>query len=86
LSNNFSHTLTENTTLASPSNAVAGQSGIIHFTQGSSVAYTLAKNAFWEFGLGSSHDISMNTYGVSVMTYVVDPSGFSATCSWVTKS
>jgi len=86
LSNNFSHTLTENTTLASPSNAIAGQSGVIHFTQGSSVAYTLAKNAFWEFGLGSSHDMSMNLSGVSVMTYVIDPSGSSATCSWVSKS
>jgi len=86
LSNNFSHTLTENTTLANPSNSVAGQSGVIHFTQGSSVAYTLAKNAFWQFGLGSNHDMSMNLSGVSVMTYVIDPSGSSATCSWVNKS
>jgi len=86
LSNNFSHVLTENTTLAGPSNAVAGQSGVIHFTQGSSVAYTLAKNAFWQFGLGTSHAMSMNLSGVSVMTYVIDPSGLSATCSWVDKS
>jgi len=86
LSNNFSNTLTENTTLASPSNAVAGQSGVIHFTQGSGATYTLSKHTFWEFGIGSLHAMSTNLSGVSVMTYVIDPSGLSATCSWVNKS
>ncbi len=86
LSNNFSHVLTENTTLASPSNSVPGQSGVIHFLQGSSATYTLSKHAFWEFGIGSLHTMSTNLSGVSVMTYVIDPSGLSATCSWINKS
>jgi hypothetical protein len=86
LSNNFSHTLTENTTLAAPTNAVAGQSGVIHFTQHASAAKTLAFNAFWEFGTTDVHTMTTTTGGTAVMSYVVDPAGTSATCSWVNKS
>ena len=40
LSNNFTHTFTENTTLANPTNMVAGQGGIIVFTQHASLPKT----------------------------------------------
>lgn len=86
LSNNFNHTFTEDTTLAAPSNAVAGQSGAIHFTQHASAAKTLAFNAFWEFGLTDTHTMTTTTGGTAVMTYLIDPAGTSATCSWMNKS
>lgn len=47
--NNFSHTFTENTTLANPTNVVAGQSGRIFFTQHASSPKTLAFGTFWLF-------------------------------------
>lgn len=86
LSNNFNHTLTEDTTLAAPTNAVAGQSGVIHFTQDASAAKTLAFNAFWEFGLTDTHTMTTTLSGTAVMSYVVDPAGTTATCSWMNKS
>lgn len=54
--NDFTHTLTENTTLANPSNLVAGQSGAIHFTQDASTAYTLAYGSYWDFQGGTAPD------------------------------
>ena len=50
--NNFSHTTTENTTLAAPSNPVAGQSGVIVITQGTTDRM-LAYNTFWKFAGGT---------------------------------
>jgi hypothetical protein len=47
--NNFTHTLTENTVLAAPSNPVSGQAGRIVFTQHASSAKTLGYNSFWYF-------------------------------------
>ena len=85
-SNNFSHTMTEDTTLAAPTNAIAGQSGVIHFTQHASAAKTLAFNAFWQFGLADTHTLTTTAGGTAVMTYIVDPAGTSATCSWMNKS
>lgn len=86
LSNNFNHTLTENTTLAAPTNVVAGQSGVIHFTQHASAAKTLAFNTFWQFGLDATHVLTTTLNGTAVMSYIIDPAGTSATCSWVNKS
>lgn len=86
LANNFNHTLTENTTLAAPTNAVAGQSGVIHFTQHASAAKTLAFNAFWQFGVGTTNTMTTTTGGTAVISYIVDPGGMSATCSWVNKA
>jgi len=82
-SNNFNHVMTENTTLSAPTNATAGQGGVIHFTQHASAAKTLAFNAFWAFGVSAESTITTTTSGTAVMTYIVDPSGESATCSWV---
>ena len=45
----FTHTFTENTTLAAPSNPVAGQRICIGFTQHASAPKTLAFASFWKF-------------------------------------
>lgn len=71
LSNNFSHTMTENTTLAAPSNAVAGTSGQIAFTQHASAAKTLAFNAAWVSSDGTTPAISATVGTVNVLTYYV---------------
>lgn len=71
LSNNFSHTMTENTTLAAPSNAVAGTSGQITFTQHASAAKTLAFNAAWVSTSGTTPAISTTVGAVNLLTYYV---------------
>lgn len=71
LSNNFSHTMTENTTLAAPSNAVAGTSGQIAFTQHASAAKTLAFNAAWISADGATPVISTAVGTVNLLTYYV---------------
>lgn len=79
LANNFTHTLTENTTLAAPSNPVAGQSGSIVITQHASAAKTLAYNAFWKFPGGIVPTVSTGASAVDVLSYYVE-SGTRATC------
>lgn len=69
--NNFSHTMTENTTLAAPSNAVAGTSGQIAFTQHASAAKTLAFDAAWVSADGTTPAISTTVGAVNVLTYYV---------------
>ena len=80
LSNNFSHTLTEDTTLAAPTNAVDGQSGIFHFTQHAIAAKTLAFNAFWYFG-STTPTISATLGAKCAMSYIVEPGAARAICS-----
>jgi len=59
--NNFSLAMTVNTTLATPTNIVAGQSGRIAITQ-NSTAMTLAYNsAFWKFAAGATATLSTAT-------------------------
>lgn len=53
LNNDFSHTFTENTTLANPSNPVTGQSGVIRFTQHASSPKTLAYGSYYDFAGGT---------------------------------
>lgn len=55
---NSKHTLTENTTLAAPSNIRAGSSGIMEIIQHASSAKTLAFNSVWKFAGGSAPSIS----------------------------
>lgn len=76
-SNNFSHALTENTTLAAPSNATAGQSGCIVFTQHASSPKTLAFNSFWKFAGGTVPTLTATNSAVDVLTYYVCSSGFA---------
>jgi len=79
-SNNFNHTLTEDTTLAAPTNAVAGQSGVIHLTQHASAPKTLAYNAFWKFAGGTVPTLTATNGAIDVLSYVVNPAGTSAVC------
>jgi hypothetical protein len=82
LSNNYNHTLTENTTLAAPTNAVAGQSGIIHLTQHASSAKTFAVNAFWYFG-ATTPTISATVGKIAIISYIVEPGATRAMCAMV---
>jgi len=70
LANNFSITLSENTTLANPTNLVAGQSGCIFITQ-DSTARTLAFGTYWDFSNGSAPTISTGSGAVDLLVYVV---------------
>jgi len=78
--NNFNHTLTENTTLAAPSNAVAGQAGFIEFTQHASTPKTLTFNTFWKFPGGTDPSLTVANSALDVLSYTVNSSGASATC------
>lgn len=80
LSNDFKHTATENTTLAAPSGAVEGQSGVITFTQHASSPKTLAFNTFWKFASGTVPTFTATNSAVDVLAYSVDPGAASATC------
>ena len=73
--NNFSHTLTENTTLANPSNVVAGQSGSIAFTQHASSPKTLAYGSNWVFAAlengGADPALTATNSALDVLSYYV---------------
>ena len=79
--NNFSHTTTENTTLAAPSNPVAGQSGVITITQGATPR-TLAYNTFYKFAGGVVPSLTSTASAVDVFVYNVE-SASRATCQLV---
>jgi hypothetical protein len=79
--NNFSHTTSENTTLAAPSNATAGQSGIITITQGAT-AYTLAYNTFYKFAGGTVPTLTATASAVDTFAYYVE-SATRATCQLI---
>jgi hypothetical protein len=72
LGNNFSHTFTENTTLANPSNPVAGTSGQIAFTQNASAAKTLAYGSQWiEATSGTAPAVSTTTSAQNILSFYV---------------
>ena len=71
LSNNFTHTTTENTTLANPSNLVAGQSGVIVITQGAT-ARTMAFGSYWKFAGGTAPSLTATGAAVDVLAYYVE--------------
>lgn len=74
LANNFTHTFTENTTLANPTNLVAGQSGVIVFTQHASSPKTLAFGSAWKFSSGSVPSVTASNSAVDVLAYFVESS------------
>ena len=78
-SNNFKHTLTEDTTLAAPSNPTAGQAGVIYITQ-MNPARTLGFNAFWKWPGGTDGVVSTGDGDIDVISYVVSPDETYATC------
>jgi hypothetical protein len=67
-SNNFSTTLSENTTLANPSNITAGQSGVLYITQ-DSTPRTLAFGSYWDFEGGTAPTISTGSGAVDVLVW-----------------
>lgn len=71
LANNFSHTFTENTTLANPSNAVAGQSGCIFFTQHASAPKTLAFGSNYKWAGAVAGTISATNGALDTLYYNV---------------
>ena len=78
---NFSYTTVENSTLAAPSNPVAGQSGVIVITQGAT-ARTLAYNAFWKFAGGTVPTLTATASAVDSFAYYVE-SATRATCQLI---
>lgn len=78
LSNHFTHSTSENTTLAAPSNPIAGQSGVIVITQGAA-ARLLAYNTFWKFPGGTIPTLTATVGAVDVLAYYIE-SGTRATC------
>lgn len=72
LGNNFTHTLTENTTLANPSNLVVGQSGVIVFTQHASSPKTLAYGGYWKFPSGATPTLTATNSAFDVLAYYVE--------------
>lgn len=78
---NFSYTTVENSTLAAPSNPVAGQSGIIIITQGAT-ARTLAYNTFYKFAGGTVPTLTATASAVDTFAYYVE-SATRATCQLI---
>jgi hypothetical protein len=67
--NNFSLTIGGNRTLANPSNASAGQSGVIVITQDGTGGRTLAYGTNWKFVGGTDPTLSTAIGAVDVLSY-----------------
>ena len=70
-SNNFSHTTTEDTTLANPSNIVAGQHGSIVITQDASTPRTMAFGSYWKNAGGTDDTLTATASAVDQINYYV---------------
>jgi hypothetical protein len=79
LGNNFYHTTTENTVLAAPSNAVAGQFITITITQGATPR-TLTYNAFWKFPQGYVPPLTAVVGAVDTFFAYVEQGATQAVC------
>ena len=79
--NNFSYATVEDSTLAAPSNPVAGQSGAIVITQGAT-ARTLAYNSFYKFAGGTIPTLTATVGAVDTFIYYVE-SASRATCQLI---
>ena len=64
-------TLTQNATLAAPSNQAVGQSGSIFITQPSSGNYTVAYNSAFKFAGGTTPTASTSSDAVDRIDYIV---------------
>jgi hypothetical protein len=70
--NDYSHTFTENTTLANPSDTlVAGQSGSIFLTQAAGANYTLAFGSEYDFVGGTAPTVTATNAARDRLDYVV---------------
>ena len=68
--NNFTTTLTGNTTFANPTTSVAGQSGVLFITQGSGGSKLLAYENYWEFSGGTLPVLSTTAAAVDMIAWV----------------
>lgn len=71
LNNDFTHTMTEDTTLENPTNIVVGQSGAIHFTQHASSPKTLAYGSYWKSAGGVDFTITASNGAKDTIYYHV---------------
>jgi hypothetical protein len=74
LGNNFTLTLAEDSTLSAPTNATAGQSGVIVVTQDGTGNRTLGYNTAYKFAGGSVPTVTATANAVSVLAYYVESS------------
>jgi hypothetical protein len=70
LNNDFSHTLSENTTIDNPSNIVVGQKGRIMITQ-DSTPRTVAYGSYFKFPAGVVPTVSTGSGALDVLYYDV---------------
>lgn len=71
-SNHFAVTLTQSTTLANPVNLVAGQSGVIWFTQDGTGGRTVSFGTFWDFANGGvAPSVTLTANARSALVYAV---------------
>ena len=68
--NNFSTTLTGNTTFANPSNISAGQSGVIFITQDGTGLRTAAFGSYWDFSEGTAPTLSTGASAVDMIAWI----------------
>ena len=68
--NNFSTTLTGNTTFANPSNISAGQSGVLFITQDSNGSRTAAFGSYWDFSDGTAPTLSTGAAAVDMIAWI----------------
>ena len=68
--NNFSTTLTGNTTFANPSNISAGQSGVIFITQDGTGSRTAAFGSYWDFSDGTAPTLSTGANAVDMIVWI----------------
>lgn len=71
LNNHYSHTFTENTTLANPTNIVAGTSGSFFFTQHASSPKTLAFGSYYDFAGGTAPTVTATNSARDRIDYIV---------------
>ena len=82
VNNNFSHTITENTTLAAPSNPVAGQMSQIYITQGATPRL-LAFNTFYKFPGGTVPTLTATASAVDLLVLTVPLGATYAICQLI---
>ena len=68
--NNFTTTLTGNTTFANPTTLVAGQSGVIFIIQDSNGSRTAAFGSYWDFSDGTAPTLSTGADAVDMIAWI----------------
>ena len=68
--NNFTTTLTGNTTFANPTTLVAGQSGVIFIIQDGTGGHTAAFGSYWDFSDGTAPTLSTGANAVDMIAWI----------------